>query len=74
MEYHSQNKSDHTIDTQNTLDESWGNYAEWQKLNLKGYMLYDSLCDILKKATLQECKVSRFLLENGGDRGISVKE
>ena len=37
-------------------------------------MLYDSLCDILKKATLQECKVSRFLLENGGDRGISVKE
>ena len=43
MEYHSENKSDHTIDTQNTLDESRGNYAEWEKLNLKGYMLYDSV-------------------------------
>ena len=43
MEYHSENKSDRTIDTQNTLDESRGNYAEWEKLNLKGYMLYDSV-------------------------------
>ena len=33
-----------------------------------------SLYDILKKATLQECKVDRFLLENGGDRGVSAKE
>ena len=43
MEYHWENKSDHTVDTKNTLDESQGNYSEWEKLNLKGYMLYDSV-------------------------------
>ena len=43
MEHHWKNKSDHTVDTKSTLDESQGNYSELEKLNLKGYMLYDSV-------------------------------
>lgn len=36
------NKKEWIIDTQNTLDRSPGNYAEWKKPASKGYKLYAS--------------------------------
>lgn len=48
MEYYSAIK-EQSIDKRNNLDESQGNCTEWEKANLKGYKLHNSIYVTLMK-------------------------
>lgn len=63
--YYSVVEREQIIITHNNVDESPGNYVKWKKVNLKGYILYDSiLYKILELTKLMEIEktvvVARF--------------
>ena len=68
------NTKEWTIDAQNNLDESRGNYTEWKKPIPKGYRLYNSICHSWNdKMMTMENRLETESVVEGKDAGVITK-
>lgn len=59
-----------TTDTYNNLNEPAENYAEWKKPISKGYILYNSIYNVLKTTTLKKGRRDEWLPEIKDGEGV----